>query len=161
MACFNCFLDSSVGKESACNSEDPGSVPGSGRSAGEGKGYPLQYSWASNVAQLAWNPPAMRETWVWSLDWETPLEKEMGYPLQYSGLENSTDCIVHGVAKSRTWLNDSHFHFPLPSTEYLRPWKKRGNFEVEESWSLRSVSNDRDSISQSHSDWVKCLPLTK
>ena len=41
MACFNCFLDSSVGKESACNSEDPGVIPGSGRSPGEGKGGPV------------------------------------------------------------------------------------------------------------------------
>ena len=56
--------DSSVGKESACNAGDPGSIPGSGRSAGEGRGYPLQYSWASLVAQLVNNPPAMWETWV-------------------------------------------------------------------------------------------------
>ena len=53
------FPDSSVGKESACNSEDPGSIPGSGRSAGEGIGYPLQYSWASLVALLVKNLPAM------------------------------------------------------------------------------------------------------
>ena len=66
--------DSSVDKESTCNAGDPGSIPGSGRSTGEGIGYPLQYSWASLVAQLAKNPPAMRETWVWSLDWEDPLE---------------------------------------------------------------------------------------
>ena len=46
------FPDSSVGKESACNAGDPGSIPGSGRSPGEGIGYPLQYSWASLVAQL-------------------------------------------------------------------------------------------------------------
>ena len=69
------FPDSSVGKESACNAGDPGSIPGSARSAGEAISYPLQYSWASLVAQLAKNPPAMRETWVWSLDWEDPLEK--------------------------------------------------------------------------------------
>ena len=54
---------------------DPGSIPGSGRSAGEGIGYPLQYSWASLVAQLVKNPPAMWETWVQSLGWEDPLEK--------------------------------------------------------------------------------------
>ena len=42
-----CFSDSSVGKESACNAGDPSSIPGSGRSPGEGTGYPLQYSWAS------------------------------------------------------------------------------------------------------------------
>ena len=74
--CFNgSFPDSSVGKESACNAGDPSSIPGSGRSGGEGIGYPLQYSWASLVAQLVKNPPAMRESWVRSLGWEDPLEK--------------------------------------------------------------------------------------
>jgi len=58
------FSDSSVHKESACNAGDLGSIPGSERSAGEGIGYPLQYSWASLVAQLVKNPPAMQETWV-------------------------------------------------------------------------------------------------
>ena len=58
------FPDSSVGKESACNAGEPGSIPGSGRSPGEGKGYPLQYSWASLVAQMIKNLPAMWETWV-------------------------------------------------------------------------------------------------
>ena len=56
------FPESSVGKESACNAGYPGLIPGSGRSAGEGIGYPLQYSWASLVALLVKNPPAMRET---------------------------------------------------------------------------------------------------
>ena len=69
------FPDSSVGKESTCNAGDLGLILGSGRSAGKGIGYPLQYSWASLVAQLVKNPPAMRETWVRSLDWEDPLEK--------------------------------------------------------------------------------------
>ena len=50
-------------------------IPGSERSPGEGRGYPLQYSWASLVAQLVKNPPAMWETWVRSLGWEDPLEK--------------------------------------------------------------------------------------
>ena len=67
--------DSSVGKESTCNKGDPDSIPGSGRSAGESIGYPLQYSWASLVAQLGKNLPAMWETWDQSLDWEDPLEK--------------------------------------------------------------------------------------
>ena len=57
------FFYSSVGKESACNAGDPSLIPGSGRSPGEGTGYPLQYSWASLVAQLVKNP-AMWETWV-------------------------------------------------------------------------------------------------
>ena len=70
------FPDSLVGKESACNARDTGSIPGLGRSAGEGIGYPLQYSWASLVAQLVKNPPVMLETWVQSLGWEDPLEKE-------------------------------------------------------------------------------------
>ena len=50
----------------ACNAGDPGSIPGSGNSPGEGIGYPLQCSWASQVAQMVKNPPAMRETWVQS-----------------------------------------------------------------------------------------------
>ena len=69
------FPHSSVGKESACNAGYPGSIPGLGRSAGEGIGYPLQCSWASLVAQLVKNPPTMWETWVWPLGWEDPLEK--------------------------------------------------------------------------------------
>ena len=56
------FPHSSVGKESACNAEDPGLIPGSERSSGEGIGYPLQYCQASLVAQLVKNLPAMRET---------------------------------------------------------------------------------------------------
>ena len=67
--------DSSVGKESACSAGDPGSIPGSGRSPGEGIGYPLQYSWASLEARLVKNLPAVQETWVQSLGWEDPLEK--------------------------------------------------------------------------------------
>ena len=58
------FADSSVGKESTCNAGDPGLIPGLGRSAGEGKVYPLQYSWAFLVAQLVNNLPAMQKTWV-------------------------------------------------------------------------------------------------
>ena len=69
------FSHSSVGKESACSARDPSSIPGSGRSAGEGIGYPLQYSWASFAAQLVKNLPAMWETWVQSLGWEDLLEK--------------------------------------------------------------------------------------
>ena len=69
------FPHSSAGKESACSAGDPSSIPGLGRSAGEGIGYPLQYSWASLVAQLVKNLPLMWETWVGSLGWEDPLEK--------------------------------------------------------------------------------------
>ena len=69
------FPDSSVGNESACNAGDPSSIPGLGRFAGEGIGCPLQYSWASLVAQLVKNPPVTQETQVQSLRWEDPLEK--------------------------------------------------------------------------------------
>ena len=84
-------------------------IPGSGRSAGEGIGYPLQYSWASLVAQLVKNLPAMWVTWVQSLDWEDPLEKGMATHSSISGLENSMDCIVHGVTKRQTRLRDFDF----------------------------------------------------
>ena len=70
---INYASPSSVG--SICKAGDPGSIPGSGRSARAGIGYPLQYSWASLVAQLVKNPPTMQETWVRSLGWEDPLEK--------------------------------------------------------------------------------------
>ena len=70
--------DSSVGKGSAYNAGDPCLIPESGRSTGEGIGYPLQYSWASLVAQLVKNLPAMQETWVQSLGWEDPLKKGKG-----------------------------------------------------------------------------------
>ena len=66
---------SSAGKESACNAGDPGSIPGLGRSPREGIGYPLQYSWASLVAQMGKKLPAMQETPVQFLGWEDPLEK--------------------------------------------------------------------------------------
>ena len=64
-----------LGKESACNAGDPSLISGLGRSPGEGIGYPLQYSWASLVAQLVKNLPAVQKTWIRSLGWEDPLEK--------------------------------------------------------------------------------------
>ena len=69
------FLGSSSGKESACDAGDPGSIPESGSSPGEGIGCLLQYSWFSLVAQTIKNLPAMQENWVQSLGWEDPLEK--------------------------------------------------------------------------------------
>ena len=71
------FPGSSAGKESACNARDPGSISGSGKSPGEGIGYPLKYSWSSLVAQMVKNLPAMWEIWVGSLGQEDPLEKGM------------------------------------------------------------------------------------
>ena len=74
------FPGDSGGKGFACSTRDAGdvgSIPGSGRSPREGIGYPLQYSWASFVAQAVKNPPAMQEAWVQSLGWEDPLEEGM------------------------------------------------------------------------------------
>ena len=62
-------------KNTPAMQENPGLISGSGRSPGEGTGYPLQYSWASLVAQTVKNLPAMQETWVPSLGWEDPLEE--------------------------------------------------------------------------------------
>ena len=108
---YNCegFPHSSVGGESTCNAGDPGLTPGSGRSPGEGKGYPLQYSWASLVARLV-KESTCNVGDLGSIPGlgGSPGEGN-GYPLQYSGLEKSMDCIVHGVTKSQTQLSDCHF----------------------------------------------------
>ena len=77
---FKGFPDRPVGEESTCNAGDRSLIPGSGRSAGKGVGHPLQYSWASIVAQLVKNLPAIQETWVRSLGQEDPLEKGMAIP---------------------------------------------------------------------------------
>ena len=104
--------DSSVGKESACKAGDPSSIPGSGRSAGEGIIYPLQYlglpagkESACNAGDLGSIPGLGR----------SPGEGK-GYPVQYSGLENSMDYIVHGATKGWTRLSD----FKKPSRQSIR-----------------------------------------
>ena len=74
---FMGFPCGSASKESTCNVGDLGSIPGLGRSPGEGIGYPLQCSCASLMAHLVKNPPAMQETWVRYLGWEDPLEEGM------------------------------------------------------------------------------------
>ena len=98
------FPGSSVGKagkESACNAGDPGSIPGSGRSPGEGIGYPLQYSWASLMAQLVKNLSTMQETWV-SLGWKNTWRRErlptpVFWPGEFHGL-----CSPRGRKESDT-----------------------------------------------------------
>ena len=85
------FPDSSVDKESTCNAGDLCSIPGSGRSAGEGIGYPLQYSWASLVAQLVKNPPAMWrlgfDPWVRKMPWRRErLPTPVFWPEEFHGL---------------------------------------------------------------------------
>ena len=82
------FSGSSAGKESTCNAGDPGLIPGSGSSPGEGIVYPLWYSWASLVAQEVKNPPAMQESWVSIPHLGRSPGAEHGGPLQYSCLES-------------------------------------------------------------------------
>ena len=94
------FPDSSVGKESACNAGNLGSIPGSGKSTGEGIGYPLQSSWASLVAQLVKNRPAVWETWVRSLGWEDLLEK---------GKATQSSILAWRIPKSQTRLSEFYF----------------------------------------------------
>ena len=109
LSIFWAFSGNSAGKESTCNAGDPSSIPG--RSPGEGIGYPLQYSWASLVAQTVKNLPAMRETWVRSLGWEDPLEEGMATHSSILAWRIPMDrgtwkATVHGVAKYQTWLSD-------------------------------------------------------
>ena len=128
------FPDSSVGKESACNVGDPGSIPEFGRSTGEGIGYPLQYSWASLVAQLVKNPLQCGKLGfnLFALG-RSPGEGK-GYWLQYSGLENSMDCSPWGCKES-DMIEQLSFSFPSlwgPSLPLIQ-----GVLGPQTSWSLR------------------------
>ena len=91
----------SAGKEPSCNAGDLGSIPGLARSPGEGKGYPLQYSWVSLVSAGKESACSVGDLGSIPGLGRCPGEGK-GYPLKYSGLENSMACIVHGVTKSRT-----------------------------------------------------------
>ena len=102
------FPGGSAGKESICNAGDPGSFPGLGRCPEQGIGHLFQYSWASLVAQLVKNLPAMQKTWLQSLGQQDPLEEGM-VTHSSSCLENPRDggawwAAVYGVAQSRTRL---------------------------------------------------------
>ena len=110
------FPGSTAGKESTCNTGDPSSIPGSGRSPWEGRGYPLQYSWASLMSQIVKNPPAMWETWVLFLGWEDLLGQGMA---AHSSMENpwripmdrgTWQATVHGIARSQTQLTMHSTH---------------------------------------------------
>ena len=102
------FPGSSPYKEFICNAGDLGLTPGSGR---EGIGYPSQYSWVSLVAQMVKNPPATRETWVQSLDWEDSLEEGM---TSHSNIlawripmnRRAWRATVHGATRSQTQLSN-------------------------------------------------------
>ena len=119
------FPNSSVGKESACNAGDSSSIPRSGRFAGKGIGYLLQYSWVSLVAQPAKNPPAMQETWVRSLGWKIPCRRErlstpVFWPGESHGLYSSWG---HKDLDTTKWLSLSAKSFCKgPENIYLGPY---------------------------------------
>ena len=94
---------------------DLGLIPGLGKSTGEGIGYPLQYSWASLVAQLVKNPPAVWETWVQSLGWEDPQEK--GKATHSSILAWRIPWTVQSMGSQRVGHDWATFPFT-----YLRPY---------------------------------------
>ena len=86
-------------------------IPGSGRSPEKGTGYQLQYSWASTVAQMVENIPAMQETWVRSLGWEDPLDEGMATHSSILAWRIPMDreawqAMAHGVAKGRPQLSN-------------------------------------------------------
>ena len=117
------FPDSSVGKESACNAGDPGSIPVSGRSTGEGIGYPLQYSWASLVAQLVKNRLQCRrprfDPWVGKMPWRRErLPTPVFWPGEFHGLYNPWG---HKELDTTEWLS---LHI-IPET--IKSWGKKKN----------------------------------
>ena len=80
-------------KNPPANAGDPGLIPGSGRSTGEGIDYPLLYAWASLVAQLVKNSPAMQETgfdpWVGKIPWRRErLPTPVFWPGEFHGLQS-------------------------------------------------------------------------
>ena len=97
---------SSAGKESTCSAGDPSSIPGLERSPGEAIVHPLQYSWASLLAQRVKNPPAMWETCVPSLAWEDPWRRSLATHSSILAHRIHLDrgawqATVHGVAKNQ------------------------------------------------------------
>ena len=116
------FPGSSASKESTCKARDPGSIPESESSPGEVIGYPLQYSWASQVVQRAKNLPAKWETWVRSLSWEDPLEEGMethSSILAWRILWTEEPSGLQSMVLQRVGHNWATKHTYIPSPEQL------------------------------------------
>ena len=102
------FPGTSAGKESTCNSGDPGSIPKLGKSAGEGTGYVLQYSWAFLVAQLVKYLPAMQETWVQSVGRFPWRKQQLPTPVFWPG----DFCGLYGPwGYNESDMTEQNFHF--------------------------------------------------
>ena len=117
------FPDSSAGEESACNTGDPSSIPGSRSSPGEGIGFPFQYSWASLVAQMEKNPPTIWETWVYP--WVGKIHGRRAWqptpvflPGEFHGQTSLAD-YSPWVAKSQTWLSNFHLLYFYKLSTFL------------------------------------------
>ena len=158
---FKGFPHSSVGKESTCNAGDPGSIPESGRFTGEGVGYPLQYSWASPVAQLVKNLPAVQETRVQSPGQEDPLEKGMvthssilAWRIRYTedpgGLKSmGSQRIGRDWVTNAPLLTGLHFIFKQLYQEGSRGLCSLSSFMLENYLYVASLL-------EWHLDWVPC-----
>ena len=97
------FPGSSAGEAYACNAGDPGVIPGSGRSPGEGIGYPLQFSWASLVVQMVKNLSAVQETWVGKIPWRRAwLPIPVFLPGKFHEQGNLMGCSPWGCKESDT-----------------------------------------------------------
>ena len=114
----------SASKESACNAGNLGLSPGSGRSAGEGIGYLLQYSWASHVAQLVKNSPAMWETWVGKILWRRErLPTPVFWPGEVHGLTSPWGCKDYNMSEQFSLTHWAFFQVvKLFPTVYIRLW---------------------------------------
>ena len=124
------FPCGSADKEFACNMRDLGLIPGLERYSGEGRGYPLEYSWISLVVQLVKNLPAIRETWVQSLGWKDlwrgerlPIPVFLGFPCGSAGKESACKAgdlgSIPGILTAGKWKHLLKvFHIPL-GMEYL------------------------------------------
>ena len=99
------FLGNSDGKELACNAGDPGSIPGSGRYAGEGIGYPLQYSWACGSAgkESTCNEGDVGSPWIRKIPWRRVWQPTPVFLLRELTMDRQAWwATVHGVSKSQT-----------------------------------------------------------
>ena len=152
------FPHSSVGKESACSAGDTAWIPGSGRSAGEGIGYPLQYSWASLVARLVNNPPAMWETWVQSLGWKDPLQK--GMATHSSILAWRISWTIQSMGSQRVGHDSVTFAHSLAFLRWcwavgnqlvMREWRGRRNQYYFKAW-------EREVLRALNTSWGPCIP---
>ena len=130
------FPDSSVGKETTCNADDPRSIPGEGKIHWRRDRLPapvfLSFLCGSAGKESAYNARDLGS--IPGLG-RSPGEGK-GYPLQYSGLENSKDRIVHGGPKSWTQLSDFHFHFHSPQRGFPNLPANAGDIEVSNFYAL-------------------------